>query len=93
MYADDTKIWRQVINCDDHLTLQADIKYPLDQALQNKMRFYPSKCKVFMASRFNPPLLHVDVITFTQFYYTMDNNILDYVRSEKDLGITMDRTE
>ena len=29
MYADDTKIWRQMINCDDHLTLQADI-YNID---------------------------------------------------------------
>ena len=90
MYADDTKIWRQMINSDDHLTLQADINYLLDWALQNKMRFHPSKCKVLMVSRLNPPL--VDVLPFIQFYYAMDNNILDYVSSEKDLGITMNRT-
>ena len=37
MYADDTKIWRQMINCGDHLTVQADINYLLDWA------FHPSK--------------------------------------------------
>ena len=90
MYADNTKIWRRMINCDDHLTLQADINYLLDWALQNKMIFHPSKCKVLMVSRYNLPLF--DVLPFIQFYYTMDNNILDYVSSEKDLGITMNRT-
>ena len=27
-----------------------------------------------------------------QYFYTMGNNLLDYVVSEKDLGITMNRT-
>ena len=56
MYAVDTTIWRQMINCDDHLTLQADINNLLDWALQNKMRFYKSKCKVLMVSRFHSPI-------------------------------------
>ena len=43
-----------------------------------------------MVSRLNSPL--VDVLPLIQFYYTMENNILDYVSSEKDLGITMNRT-
>ena len=43
-----------------------------------------------MVSRFNPPL--IDVLPFVQFYYTMDNNILDYVSSEKDLGAIMNKT-
>ena len=35
--ANDTKIWRQMKNCDDHLTLQADIDYLLDWA-NNKIK-------------------------------------------------------
>ena len=90
MYADDTKIWRQMINIDDHLTLQEDINYLLDWSLRNKMKFHPSKCKVLMVSRFNPPL--IDVLPTVQFFYSMGKTILDYVSSEKDLGITMNRT-
>ena len=90
MYADDTKIWRQMLHHNDHLTLQKDINFLLDWSLRNKMRFHPSKCKVLMVSRFNPPL--IDVLPFVQFFYTMGNNVLDYVSSEKDLGITMNRT-
>ena len=90
MYADDTKIWRRMEDPDDHLVLQKDIDYLFDWALKNKMRFHPSKCKVLMVSRFYPPL--VDVLPFVQFCYTMENKILDYVSSERDLGVIMNRT-
>ena len=39
MYADDTKIWRKMIENDDHLILQRDIDYLFDWAIRNKMRF------------------------------------------------------
>ena len=90
MYADDTKIWRKMIENDDHLILQRDIDYLFDWAIRNKMRFHPSKCKVLMVSKINPPL--IDILPFVQFYYTMEKKILDYVNSEKDLGVTMNRT-
>ena len=48
MYADDTKIWRQMNDSDDHKTLQQDIDYLHNWALRNKMKFHPSKCKVLM---------------------------------------------
>ena len=54
MYADDTKIWRNIIENDDHLILQRDIDYLFDWAIRNKMRFHPSKCKVLMVSKINP---------------------------------------
>ena len=54
MYADDTKIWRQINEYDDHLQLQKDVNYLLDWSVRNKMKFHPSKCKVLMISRFNP---------------------------------------
>ena len=69
MYADDTKIWRQINEYDDHLQLQKDVHYLLDWSVRNKMKFHPSKCKVLMISRFNPPLL--DVLPCVQFFYSM----------------------
>ena len=53
------------------------------------MKFHPSKCKVLMVSTFSPPL--IDVLPCDQFMYTMGDTLLDYVPSEKDLGITVNR--
>ena len=46
LYADDTKIWREIIVWDDHLALQNDIENLLQWANMNKMTFHPQKCKV-----------------------------------------------
>ena len=54
------------------------------------MKFHPSKCKVLMVSRFNPPL--VDILPCIQFFYYLGNSFLNYTESEKDLGIFMNRT-
>ena len=81
MYADDTKIWRQVSNYNDHLKLQGDINYLLEWSIRNKMKFHPSKCKVLMVSRFNPPL--VDVLPCIQFFYYLGNSLLNNTESGK----------
>ena len=91
MYADDTKIWRQMAGYNDHLQLQKDIDFLLDWSKRNKMKFYPSKCKVLMISRFNPPL--VDEVPCIQYFYYLGNSLLNYTDSEKDLGIMMNRTK
>ena len=91
MYADDTKIWRQLTEYNDHLQLQKDIDYLLDWSVRNKMKFHPLKCKVLMVSRFNPPL--VDTLPCIQFFYYLGGSLLDYTDSEKDLGILMNRTQ
>ena len=90
MYADDTKIWRHVQCEEDHLTLQLDINYLHDWSVRNKMKFHPSKCKVLMVTKYLPPL--IDTLQFVQFYYTMSNNLLEYTESEKDLGVSINRT-
>ena len=90
MYADDTKIWRQIDSYDDHIIIQRDIDYLLDWAIRNKMKFHSSKCKVLMVSKFNPPL--IDVLPCIQHFYTMGNVLLDYTASERDLGVAMNRT-
>ena len=85
MYADDTKIWREINYETDHSILQKDIDYLMDWAIRNKMRFHSLKCKVLMVSHTQPPL--VDVLPTVQFFYSMGNEVLDYCDVEKDLGL------
>ena len=51
MYADDTKMWREINEENDHHILQKDIDYLLDWALRNGMKFHPLKCKALMVSK------------------------------------------
>ena len=90
MYADDTKNWRQMEHHDDHLTLQQDVINLIGWSIRNKMKLHPSKCKVLMVSKLSPPL--IDVLPCVQFMYTMGDTLLDYVPSEKYLGITVKMT-
>ena len=70
MYADDTKIWREILNENDHLLLQKDIDYLMDWALRNSMRFHPAKCKALMIHNSRMPVI--------QHFYSMGDQIIDY---------------
>ena len=85
MYADDTKIWREINNEADHHLLQKDIDYLYDWALKNSMTFHPSKCKVLMVNRSRLPLLNI--LPFVQYHYSLGDELIDYCEVEKDLGI------
>ena len=79
LYADDTKIWRQINSIDDHIILQNDIDYLNQWSIANKMKFHPSKCKVLTVS-----LSHLPPISFT---YSLGHTNLVYSECEKDLGV------
>ena len=87
LYADDTKIWREIHCESDHLTLQQDIDYMNNWAINNKMNFHPGKCKVLSVSTTIPPF--TNVLPFVQYMYELGGNILDYTECEKDLGVEM----
>ena len=88
LYADDTKIWRQIITESDALRLQKDIEYLHDWSLSNKMRFHPDKCKVLSVSgKISETLSLISVLPFFNFIYSMGGIPLDYVDQEKDLGV------
>ena len=91
MYADDTKIWREIRVQEDHLTLQNDINSLLEWAVINCMNFNLPKCKALAISRCNPNLLiH---LPFTTYHYSLgSNNFIDYCDHETDLGIIMNKT-
>ena len=85
LYADDTKIWRSIRTEHDNCCLQKDIDYLHDWSILNKMKFHPDKCKVLAVTDKPPSLL--SVLPFTQFVYSLGDTYLDYVDSEKDLGV------
>ena len=85
LYADDTKIWRRIITEDDIRILQNDITHLNNWALQNKMKFHASKCKVVSVA--HRPHLLLGILPFIQYHYNLGGKTLDYADSEKDLGV------
>ena len=51
LYADDTKIWRQIDSNHDCEILQNDINLLYKRATDNKMKFHPGKCKVLTVKK------------------------------------------
>ena len=81
MYADDTKIWREISTQDDCWILQRDINQLLHWATTNKMVFHPSKSKVLSITNSNN--------SDNSFIYSIGARPIDYTDSEKDLGINI----
>ena len=50
LYADDTKIWREIKISEDKFILQSDIDKLFEWSNRNKMKFHPSKSKVLSIS-------------------------------------------
>ena len=80
LYADDTKIWRKISSLSDCISLQADIDNLNEWAIQNKMKFHPSKCKVL-------PIFLRSNQSFPSFTYHLNNSPLNFVDVETDLGV------
>ena len=90
LYADDTKIWRNMKSYQDCIILQNDIDSLHKWCVINKMNFHPDKCKVLSACDKKVPW--IDILPFSKFSYELNNNILDYVDNERDLGVIMHET-
>ena len=84
LYADDTRIWRQITCYEDHFKLQSDIDKLFEWSIKNKMKFHPSKCKVLSVTM-NKNIL--DLLPINIFWYNLNNNDIEYVPSHKDLGV------
>ena len=69
LYADNTKIWRNINSDNDHEILQGDIVHLNNWASQNMMTFHPQKCKVVSVSHREPPLL--GILPNIQYYYSL----------------------
>jgi hypothetical protein len=81
LYADDTKLYREVMSEHDSELLQKDIDSLNSWATANKMKFHPNKCKVLSVT--------LQRSNQNQFTYHLSGVPLQYVSSEKDLGVHM----
>ena len=84
MFADDTKIFRQVDSEEDKENLQSDLKTLKDWADTWQLRFNASKCKV----------MHLGWNNHCHEYIMEQNDsqvILTVTECEKDLGVNVDR--
>ena len=82
MFADDTKIYRQITTRDDALQLQQDITKLEDWSKLWQIRFNHDKCHVMTMGKF-------ENIRYAHRYTVYDIEI-DHVFDEKDLGVTID---
>ena len=71
MFADDTKVFKDINDIEDNKILQNDIQ---DKWL---LRFLPDKCKVLSAGKQKTQ----------QYKYTLCNTELQYSNNEKDIGV------
>ena len=79
LYADDTKLYRDIRSADDQVKLQRDIDSLTTWASVNKMKFHPDKCK-FLSVSLNRDNNHHEP-------YTINDATICQVNSEKDLGV------
>ena len=84
LYADDTKIWREMHTVNDCKILQND-KDSLDiWCKRNQMRFHPEKCKVVSIISNSNRLFYIGIMPFSRYSYTIGNTIV-----KVDLGVTI----
>ena len=82
LFADDTKIFRQITTKEDALQLQSDIN-SLEQWSQKwLLTFHPKKCHVLTFGKFY-------IFTHTE-KYTLHRQELEHVFEQKDLGVILD---
>ena len=82
MFADDTKIYRQITSREDALQLQTDIDKLEEWSRKWQLYFNHEKCHVISMGKF-------ENTQHTQ-RYTVYGNEMEHVFDEKDLGITID---
>ena len=82
LFADDTKIFRQVVSKEDALELQKDIDALAKWSEDWLLKFNIKKCHVLTMGKFHN-------IRYTH-RYNLDQSELEHVFEEKDLGVTID---
>ncbi len=86
LYADDTKVWREIKWSEDHLILQNDIDSLFKWSVENKMTFHPKKCKALSVTLQRNIL---DNLPFNIHLYELNHTVIDYEpsQSQVDLGV------
>ena len=87
LFADDTKIFREIRSDEDKVILQRDIDKMVEWSETWLLRFHPDKC-VYMSIG-NPNKFIIPLSWFGE-PYNMNGQPLKYSECEKDLGIHVD---
>ena len=85
LFADYTKIWRDINSESDCETLQNDINMLSIWSRNNKMPFHPDKCKALSIYDCRPDF--VKVLPFALRYYNINGNVIEFCENERDLGV------
>ena len=80
MFADYTKVYREIKSVDDNTKLQEDMNELENWSNRWLLRFHPDKCNVLTAGRRNAP----------KYEYKLCNTKLKYTNKEKDIGVVVD---
>ncbi|XP_063447805.1 uncharacterized protein LOC134727358 [Mytilus trossulus] len=80
MFADDTKVFRQIQTTDDSDVLQTDLSHLESWSNTWLLRFHPDKCKVLTTGKQHD----------NNHKYNLCNTTLEHVDKEKDIGVTID---
>ena len=85
LFADDTKIWRDINSEADCEILQKDINSLSMWSRNNKMSFHPDKCKALSIYDQRPNF--VKILPFAHQYYNINGSIIEFCKNERDLGV------
>ena len=87
MFADDTKLYRDIANQSDIEIIQNDINNLFKWSEKWLLRFHPDKCKVLsiIGKRHQQRTTKYTMPTYSGSYVTLES-----VESEKDIGVTID---
>ena len=81
MYADDTKLYREIKSPDDHQILQNDLSKLCTWSKKWLLKFYPKKCSCLTIGK---------KLESPSYSYDLSSHIIEQVKSIKDIGVTMD---
>ena len=86
LYADDTKIWRQMQSKYDYDILQSDINSLYEWSVRNKMRFHPDKCKILSIHHFHKNVFQE--LPFFLYPYEMNDTTYNLIPLSFPMEIT-----
>ena len=87
LFADDTKLYRNIKVEDDRTILQEDLDSLFDWSAQWLLKFHPDKCKVL---KIRNKRKVVDDRSYTMKTYEGSVTSLEIVEGEKDIGVNVD---
>ena len=79
LFADDTKLYKEIHSATDKEEIQQDIDNMISWSRRWLLKFHPSKCKLLQLGN------NIDL----KGSYLMENTLLEITDKEKDLGITI----